>query len=108
MTATTTRELEGRDARIEEVRRDVQQWNKYVNALLAAVSEEDDCPPMLGGKVESLRNKRDSLMTKYEALRRHQRSGWERARRDLCDAREEFLNSWRSVMATIDREGIFL
>lgn len=103
MTATIT----GRDAAIEKAVADARRWSRYVDTLLDAFRSNGEAPAALGARLEALRNKRDSVVTKVEALKRHRTRDWARARRELDAARGELRECWRSVIGTLDREDLF-
>jgi hypothetical protein len=48
------------------------------------------------------------VVTKAEALRRHKRDGWTRAKRELGESRRELRDSWRTVINALQRESLFL
>ena len=97
-----------RERAIERSEREGRKWNGLVDSLLEAFDRSVDAPPQLAAKMEELRHKRDTLSTKVAALRHHKRSGWKRAQLELGDARRELRNAWRSVIATLDRESLFI
>jgi len=104
MVASTIQE---REAVIRQGETEVRRWSGYVETLLHAFRRNDDAPPSLGSKMEELRNKRDSVVTKVEALKRHKQRGWSEARGELEVARRELKESWRTVIGTLDRESLF-
>lgn len=104
MVASTIRE---REALIRQGEREVRRWSGYVDTLLRAFRRNEEAPPSLASKMEELRNKRDSVVTKVEALKRHKQSGWSEAKGELEEARRELRNSWRTVIGTLDRESLF-
>ena len=65
-------------------------------------------PPALASRMEALRNKRDTFVTKVEALKRHRDRNWFRAREDLERAQRELQDAWRTVIGTLNKEGLFI
>ncbi|MFT5289165.1 MAG: hypothetical protein ACI82F_001224 [Planctomycetota bacterium] len=100
-------QAKNRDALIRKSERDVLRWSNYVDTLLRAFLRSAEAPPTLGPKMEELRNKRDSVITKLEALKRHKVSGWAEARKELDSARRELRDAWRTVIGALDRECLF-
>ena len=90
---------------IEKEEADAMRWSRYVDSLLRAFHDRDRPHRRLAPKLEALRNQRDSMVTKVHALKRHERSGWRRARREVEEAQSSLRRSWSTVIATIDREG---
>ena len=78
-----------------------------MDTMLRALRSED-ASPALRVKVEELRNKRDSLETKAEALKRHRLRGWANAQREFEEARSELKTTWRTVIGRLDRESLFI
>ena len=103
-----SRPEEDRQAVIERLQRETARWSKYVDTLLHAFRGRDDVPPKLDHRMEALRNKRDSVETKLQALRRHKDRQWTRARAELEEAQRELRDSWRLVIHTLDRESLFV
>ncbi len=98
----------GRDSAIRKSESEVRRWSSYVETLLRAFHQHAEVPPALGARLEELRNKRDSVVTKLEALKCHKVRGWTEARRELDGARRELRDAWRSVIGTLDRENLFI
>jgi len=105
MPATTTRD---RNAFVRKLERDSQRWAQSVDSLARAIRESEETPPALECRVEELRNKRDSVVTKVAALKRHTQSGWSAAWREFDEARKKLRRSWRAVLGAMDRERFFL
>lgn len=99
---------EGREKHIDARASDVKRWSRFVDTLLRAFDGRDDAPPVLAARMEALRNKRDSVVTKVEALKHHKHEGWTQARRELREAERELKESWRMVINTLDRESMFV
>ena len=97
-----------RDAVVRRSRHEAGRWSGLVDTLLRAFHRSEDAPPALRGKLEELRNRRDTVVTKVDALARHRHSGWRSARRELDDARAEFRGAWRSVIGTLDKESLYV
>ena len=89
-------------------RREARRWSRHVDRLLEAFHTSQEPPPNLGVKLEALRNKRDTAITKVDALEHHRRRGWPRARKELNEALEELRDSWRTVLGALDKETIFI
>ena len=87
---------------------DGRRWSAYVDSLHRAFHDHEQAPPILASRVESLRHKRDTVLTKVAALKRHRRRGWDDARHELAEARRELRDSWRTVISTLDKESLFL
>jgi hypothetical protein len=87
---------------------EAERWSDLVDTLLRAFHRRAGTPPSLGCKMEALRNKRDTVVTKVEALKRHRDSGWQSAQRELDSARRELRDAWRSVIGTLDKESLFV
>lgn len=98
-----------RAAHLRRVRRRTEQWNRCVDHLLAAFeNDDDDSPPLLGARLEALRNKRDTVVTKTRALEHHVREGWPAAKHELERAQRELRASWRTVVTALERESLFV
>ena len=95
---------EDRETVIRTSERRARRWSTYVDTLLDAFHASDGGPASLASKMEELRNKRDSVLTKVEALKRHKATGWSAARAELRDAQSELRGVWRSVISTLDKE----
>jgi len=116
--STQTQELEGtprtatllpeRQAFLERSEKEVTRWSNTVDTLVEAFHGRRATPPSLHAKIEALRNKRDTVVTKVVALKHHPREGWRDARRELEVARRELRDCWRSVIGTLDKEGLFV
>lgn len=96
------------DAVISRTERDVKRWSGYIDSLLQAFHRAESVPPSIGSKMEELRNKRDCVLTKVEALKHHKRSGWQSARKELDEARRELRDAWRTIIGTLDKESLFV
>jgi len=81
-----------------------------VDHLLRAfdVDVDADPPALLRARMEALRNKRDTVLTKVHALEHHVREGWPAARRELERAQREMRASWRTVVSALERESLFV
>lgn len=73
-------------------------WCRRVDMLLAAPGRIHRRGARLASSLESLQHKRDSLVTKAAALRRHHDNGWRKAKHEFDNARRELDESWRSVI----------
>ncbi len=104
---TATRSQD-RDALLRQAERDTRRTKRLIDTLLEAFAQDDEAPPALGSKLEELRHKRDTVLTKLEALRRHRRAGWSLAIDELDRARHELRQAWRSVLGILDKESLFL
>lgn len=98
---------EKRESVLRNGEADLRHWNRYVESLLSAFRTRNGLASPLGSKLEELRNKRDSVVTKFEVLKRHRETGWSEARRELDKATRELRESWRSTLGTLDRESRF-
>lgn len=95
MTTTMTC-MNERQALIEETEAEMERWSRYVDSLLRAFDGCEDAPPNMTARMEALRNKRDSVLTKVVALKRHRQRGWAAARRQLRESQRELQESWRT------------
>lgn len=93
---------------IREAETEARRWTRLVDSLVGAFQGRRDCAPQLVARMEALRNKRDTVVTKVEALKRHRDRNWFRARLELEEARRELDNSWRTVISTLNKEGLFV
>ena len=89
---------------LKSARADARKWSRYVDRLLEAFHSSGNASPILAPGMEALRNKRDTLVTKVQALARHQEIGWSRAQSEVERARRELRDSWRIVISALDRE----
>ena len=100
---------EARAAHLRRVRRRTAHWNRCVDHLLTAFDvDDDDSPPVLASRLEALRNKRDTVVTKTRALEHHVREGWPAAKHELERAQRELRASWRTVVSALERESLFV
>jgi hypothetical protein len=104
MVGTPLEEFGDRQGLIDDIEAETRRWSRSVDVLLRAFCKGDRTIPKLAPRMEALRNKRDTVVTKVEALKRHRESGWSRAHREFLDARRELRESWRSVISTLDKE----
>jgi len=104
MVGTPLEEFHDRQGLIDDVEAETSRWSRSVDALLRAFRRGGGTTEKLAPRMEALRNKRDTVVTKVEALKRHRESGWSRAHREFLDARRELRESWRSVICALDRE----
>jgi hypothetical protein len=100
--------MQEREALLARTEAEVERWTGYVDTLLEAFHGRDEAPPILGSRMEALRNKRDCVLTKVEALKRHKHQGWARARKELDEARRELRECWRTVISTLQKESLFV
>jgi len=105
---TPQSKADARQGEIERIEADVRRWNGYVETLLRAFQSAEGPPPTLGARVEGLRHKRDTVLTKVEALKRHRERGWRAAHRELGEARRELRDAWRLVISTLQKESLFI
>lgn len=91
---------------IRRAEKNAERWSGHVDRLLEAFSKGHS-NAALAAQLEGLRHKRDTVLTKVEALRRHEHRGWRDARREFLCARRELRAAWRTVMAAIERENMF-
>lgn len=78
-------------------------WVAHIDRLLAAYADAGDVPTRLRRKLESLRHKRDTAVTKQAALAHHALLGRDRARAELELATRELGEAWRAVVADLAR-----
>lgn len=107
MSANTRRDPPDVEAVIDGAEAEAARWSRSVDTLLQAFGGLDEVPPALGSKLEALRNKRDTVVTKVEALKRHRGDGLARARRELERARRELRDAWRTVIGILQKESLF-
>ena len=93
---------------IREAETEARRWTRLVDSLVGAFQGRRDCAPQLAARMEALRNKRDTVVTKVEALKRHRSRNWYRARLELEDARRELEDSWRTVIGALNKEGLYV
>ena len=93
---------------IDRATAEMERWDRYVDTLVSAFQRSGEAPPALEPKLEELRHKRDSVVTKLAALRHHERRGFKDARHELERARSELRNAWRSVIGTLSKDGLFV
>lgn len=86
----------------------LRRWSRHIDHLMQSFGGQHPAPPTLASKLESLRNKRDTATNKLAALKHGQRAAWGRATRELEDAVREMRDAWRSVLATLGREDLFV
>ena len=104
MVGTPLEKFTDRQGVIDDVEAEARLWSKNVDALLRAFRRGSGTAAKLASRMEALRNKRDTVETKVEALKRHRESGWSEAHREFLDARRELRDSWRTVISALDRE----
>ena len=90
---------------IAEAQQEAHRWSGMVDALLIAFRGKQVSSPGLTVRMEGLRNKRDTYVTKVEALKRHRDRNWFRARDELERAQRELHDAWRSVLAALNKHG---
>lgn len=93
---------------LERIQAETERWSRYVDTLLRAFQSSPQPPPALGPRITSLQHKRETVLTKVEALKRHQKAGWTRSRREYDEARRELRDAWRLVLTTLQRESLFI
>lgn len=91
---------------IADAQQDAHRWSGLVDALLNAFRGQQSSLPGLTVRMEGLRNKRDTYVTKVEALKRHRDRNWFRAREELEEAQREMHNAWRSVISALNKHGL--
>lgn len=96
-----------REAYVRDATAAVRRSSRQVDALVRTFEGEAACPPSVLSRLESLRNKRDTLLNKLEALRHHSDHRWNAARDELEEARRECREGWRLVLGSLEREKIF-
>lgn len=91
---------------IAEAQRESQRWSSMVDSLLDAFQSQRRSMPGLAVRMEGLRNKRDTYVTKVEALKRHRERNWARAREEFEGAQRELQDAWRTVISTLNKQGL--
>ena len=96
-----------REAVLRRGSADIQRLSTSVDFILQAYRDKGAPTAILTAKLEELRNKRDSVVTKQRALEHHRRSGWSSARLALDQAWRDLHDAWRTALAAIDKSGGF-
>lgn len=78
-------------------------WVSHTDRLLEAYGDWSDAAPRLRRKLENLRHKRETVVTKQVALAHHALMGREQALEQLEAATSELGDAWRAVVADISR-----
>jgi len=105
--AATRTDRGDREAALRRIESEVRLWSGYVDVLLHALRARDDTPRAVAARLEELRNKRDSLVTKFDALKLHMVVGWAAAANEVELAQRELRAAWRTVIGMVDREALF-
>ncbi len=97
---------ERRDVK-DQAKSELALWSRNVDRLIRAFRASEASIPGLAAKLEELRNRRDTVEIKAQALARHSGERFEEAQHDFKVARAEMLAVWRSVLAAVERDGAF-
>ncbi len=105
------------DKPLAQIRTEARRWDASVDSLLEAFqpasAEPEEISAPVAVRLEELRHKRDALMNKVAALGLHP-AGEAGARHpartwlEFKNARRELRQAWRTTVAAMDRESLFV
>lgn len=90
--------------RLKRMRDELRRWDGRVSRLLQAFDPAVDLPHVLPAQLESLRNKRDTALTKLVAVQHHPERRWPSLIPELEEALASLRSAWRTAIGTLYRE----